>query len=488
MNHENNKASPMVMVQISERIQNLEESPIVKFAGLAKKEKDAIGFNTGSPGHGCARNVREKINQVKDREISIYRTPHYGSEQGRKDAAEYFRQRYGLEFDPHRQINLTTGFTHLFKCLCETILNPGDTALFIEPTFPQYQQPVALAGGKMVVIPTSEKAKWKPKPEAIRAALSNNPDAKMIVFNYPNNPSGATLTESEWNEIIDVLIEAIARRIKAKKGFPLVLLDEAYVPLFHRGELHEHPTFGLTLQKRIQGATAEERVRLEELMASSLIACTISKEGMAGVLLGMGASKNEKLIEALRIPQKASVITCSAIGEIALSAIIKPDTEGTIAWAGKLYESRLHQLANGLNRIFAKHGFMGEKPGSFIPEAGMYLYSNFSGLKGCKVTEEFLSRLEEVAEGKLPLEDLYIERQMQTNLEIALWLLLSAKVSVVPMGRPEDCYLRFAVGMDRAIVETTDFAIDREKTASLGKELIDRALIQIDRELSKLIK
>lgn len=145
------------MVQISERIQNLEESPIVKFASLAKKEKDAIWFNAGSPGHGCARQVTEAINQVKAREISIYRTPHYGSEQGRKDAAKYFQQRYGLEFDPHRNINITTGFTHLFKCLCETILNPGDTALFIEPTFPQYQQPVNLAGGKMVVIPTGEK-------------------------------------------------------------------------------------------------------------------------------------------------------------------------------------------------------------------------------------------------------------------------------------------------------------------------------------------
>lgn len=476
------------MVQISERIQNLEESIFVKIASLAKKEKDAIGFNTGSPGHGCARNVREKINKVKTREISIYRTPHYGSEQGRKDAAKYFQQRYGLEFDPHRHINITTGFTHLFKCLCETILNPGDTAIFIEPTFPQYKQPVTLAGGKMVVIPTSEKEKWKPKPEAIRAALNNNTNAKMIVFNYPNNPSGATLTEPEWNEIIDVFIEAIASRTKEKKEIPLVLLDEAYVPLFHRGELHEHPTFGLTLQKRLKGATAEELALLEQLMTSCLIACTISKEGMAGVLLGMGASKNEKLIQALRIPQKASVITCSAIGEMALNAIIKPDPQGTMAWAGKLYESRLNQLGNGLNSIFAKHGIIGEKPVSFIPEAGMYLYSNFSNLKGCKVTREFLSKLEDVAEGKLHFESLYIDRQMQTNLEMSLWLLLSAKVSVVPMGRPEDCYIRFAVGMDRAIVETADLGVDREKTASLGEELIERAIVQIDGALSQLIK
>jgi aspartate/methionine/tyrosine aminotransferase len=425
------------MIQISERIQNLKESPIVTFAALVSKYNGVVSLNSGSPGHGAIPGVQEAIQQVSSRDISLYRTPHYGSLKARQDAAQYFRQRYGLEFDPHREINLTSGFTHLFHCVCKTIINPGDTALFIEPFFPQYEQPFALAGGKMVTIPTQEQDKWKPQPEAIHTAFSNYPDARMIVFNYPNNPSGATLTLEDWNGIIDILIEEISRRKQHQISPPLVLIDEAYVPLFHHGEVNEHPTFGLALHKRLQGAQPSEMASLHQLMESVLIACTLSKQGNCGTLLGLGASKNVQLLEAMRIPQKATVITSNAMGEVALSAVIERDPQKTIQWAGTLYESRLNQLAEGLNTIFEKQGITNsggtaQKPASFVPEAGMYLYANFSSLKGCQVTADFLERLRVLAEGKLNLESLYLHNQINTSLEVALWLLVEAKVSTVP--------------------------------------------------------
>ncbi|OLT62467.1 pyridoxal phosphate-dependent aminotransferase [Moorena bouillonii] len=480
------------MIQISERIQNLKESPFVTFAALASKYNGVVSLNSGSPGHGTIPGVQEAIHQVSTKDISLYRTPHYGSLKARQDAAQYFRQRYGLEFDPQREINLTTGFTHLFHCLCTTIINPGDTALFIEPFFPQYEQPLTLAGGKMVTIPTQEQDKWKPQPEAIKTAFSNYPDAKMIVFNYPNNPSGATLTLEDWNGIIDILIEEITRRKQHQILPPLILLDDAYVPLFHHGEVNEHPTFGLTLHKRLQGAEASEMASLHQLMESLLIACTLSKEGNCGTLLGLGASKNVKLLGAMRIPQKATVITSNAMGEVALSAVIQRDPQKTIQWAGTLYESRLNQLAEGLNTIFEKHGITnsggtGQKPASFVPQAGMYLYANFSHFKGCQVTNDFLERLRVLAEGKLNLESLYLQNQINYSLEVALWLLVEAKVSTVPIGRQEDCYLRFSVGLPQAVVETSAKTIDRQKTEENGKTLISQALLQIEQALPKLI-
>lgn len=480
------------MIEISQRINSLKESPIVTFAALASQCNGVVSLNAGSPGHGAIPGVQEAIHQVSTKDISFYRTPHYGSLKARKDAAQYFLQRYGLEFDPHREINLTSGFTHLFHCLCTTIINPGDTALFIEPFFPQYEQPFALAGGKMVTIPTQEQDKWKPQPEAIKTAFSNYPDAKMIVFNYPNNPSGATLTLEDWNGIIDILIEEISRRKQLKISPPLVLIDEAYVPLFHHGEVNEHPTFGLTLHKRLQGAQSSEISSLHQLMESVLIACTLSKQGNGGTLLGLGASKNVKLLEAMRIPQKATVINSNAMGEVALSAVIERDPKKTIQWAGTLYESRLNQLAQGLNTIFEKQGITnsdgtGQKPASFVPQAGMYLYANFSHFKGCQVTADFLERLRVLADGKLNLESLYLHNHINTSLEVALWLLVEAKVSTVPIGRQEDCYLRFSVGLPQAVVETSAKTTDRQKTEEHGKKLISQALLQIEQALPKLI-
>ncbi|NEP78536.1 MAG: pyridoxal phosphate-dependent aminotransferase [Okeania sp. SIO3B3] len=475
------------MSQISARVQNLPASPFVTFAALGSKCDNVISFRSGSPGHGLIPGVRATINQARSVDISLYRVPHYGSPKARKDAAQYFQQRYGLEFDPS-QINITSGFTHLFYCLCTTILNPGDTVLLIEPTFPQYQQPIELAGGKRVIIPTKEEDNWKPKPEAIQTAFENYPDAKMIVFNYPNNPSGAVMTEADWNAIADTLMVEVDRRA-TEGGTPLLVLsDDAYVPLFHQ-DSHEYATLGATLQKRLSLAQGLEKYSLEQLMESFFIICTLSKEGVGGLLLGMGATKNTKLLEFLRTTQKATVISSNALGEIALSAIIQPDPHNTLKWAGQLYASRLNQLALGLNSIFEKHGLLkvfNHRPASFVPPAGMYLYTNFSHLKGLKVNVDFLERVRTLVEGKFDFRSLFCENKINTSLDVALWLLLEAKVNAVPMGKPEDCYIRFSVSLPQAIVESSPQGTDRQQTEEKGEKLISQALNQIDQSLQNL--
>jgi aspartate/methionine/tyrosine aminotransferase len=99
------------MTLISARTKNLEESPFVTFSSLASRCKDAIRLNSGSPGHGLAPEVYRAICQVDSKELSTYRTHPYGSPEARKDASKYFKLRYGIEFDPSSQINVTTGFT-----------------------------------------------------------------------------------------------------------------------------------------------------------------------------------------------------------------------------------------------------------------------------------------------------------------------------------------------------------------------------------------
>ncbi|MEM1172239.1 MAG: pyridoxal phosphate-dependent aminotransferase [Cyanobacteria bacterium P01_H01_bin.35] len=478
------------MSQISARVQNLPASPFVTFAALGSKCDNVISFRSGSPGHGLIPGVQSAINQVRSVDISLYRVPHYGSPKARKDAAQYFQERYGLDFDSSQEINITSGFTHLFYCLCTTILNPGDIVLLIEPTFPQYQQPIELTGAKRVIISTKEEDNWKPKPEAIKTAFENYPDAKMIVFNYPNNPSGAVLTEADWNGIIDTLIVEVDRRATVGGTPLLVLSDDAYVPLFHHQDSHEYATLGSTLQKRLNLAQSSEKYSLEQLMESFFIICTLSKEGVGGLLLGMGATKNTKLLEFLRTTQKATVISSNALGEIALSAIIQPDPHNTLKWAGKLYASRLNQLALGLNSIFEKHGLLkifNHQPANFVPPAGMYLYTNFSHLKGLKVSVDFLERVRTLVEGKFDFQSLFSQNQINTSLDVGLWLLLEAKVNAVPMGKPEDCYIRFSVSLPQAIVESSPQATDRQKTEEKGEKLINQALSQIDQSLQEFM-
>ena len=282
----------------------------------------------------------------------------------------------------------------------------------------------------------------------------------------------------------------IDRRV-AMGGTPLLVLsDDAYVPLFHHQDSHEYATLGATLQKRLSLAQSSEKYSLEQLMESFLIICSLSKEGAAGLLVGMGATKNTKLLEFLRTTQKAMIISSNFLGEIALNAIIQPDPHNTLKWAGKLYASRLNQLALGLNSIFEKHGLLkvfNYQPASFIPPAGMYLYTNFSHLKGLKVSVDFLERIRILVEGKFGFQSLFCQNQINTNSDVALWLLLQAKVNTVPTEKPKDCYVRFSIGLPQAIIEISPQAIDRQKTEEKGQKLISQALNQIDQSLQELI-
>lgn len=97
-----------------------------------------------------------------------------------------------------------------------TLLNPGDEMIVIEPAWPAYKDCALNAGIKIRTISTTLENKWEPSPEQIKNAINSN--TKMIVLNYPNNPTGAVLTEKLQDNIIEL----------ARKNDLYVLSDEIY--------------------------------------------------------------------------------------------------------------------------------------------------------------------------------------------------------------------------------------------------------------------
>ena len=97
-----------------------------------------------------------------------------------------------------------------------TLLNPGDEMIVIEPAWPAYKDCALNAGIKIRTINTTLENKWEPSSEQIKNAINSN--TKMIVLNYPNNPTGAVLTEELQYNIIEL----------ARKNDLYVLSDEIY--------------------------------------------------------------------------------------------------------------------------------------------------------------------------------------------------------------------------------------------------------------------
>ena len=97
-----------------------------------------------------------------------------------------------------------------------TLLNPGDEIIVIEPAWPAYKDCALNAGIKVRTIKTTLETKWEPSVEQINNTINEN--TKMIVLNYPNNPTG----KDSPKKLLDSIIQT------AKKHDLYVLSDEIY--------------------------------------------------------------------------------------------------------------------------------------------------------------------------------------------------------------------------------------------------------------------
>ena len=97
-----------------------------------------------------------------------------------------------------------------------TLLNPGDEIIIIEPSWPAFSDCAINAGIKVRSIKTTLENKWEPTVEQIENVINSN--TKMIVMNYPNNPTGKILPKKLQDNIIEI----------AKRNDLYVLSDEIY--------------------------------------------------------------------------------------------------------------------------------------------------------------------------------------------------------------------------------------------------------------------
>jgi aspartate aminotransferase len=86
-----------------------------------------------------------------------------------------------------------------------TLLNPGDELIIIEPAWPAYKDCALNSGVKVRTINTTLEEKWEPTIEQIEKVININ--TKMIVLNYPNNPTGKILPEKLQDAIVNLAIK-----------------------------------------------------------------------------------------------------------------------------------------------------------------------------------------------------------------------------------------------------------------------------------------
>lgn len=160
-----------------------------KIAEKKSKGIDVVSFGIGDPDLPTPSHVIERLRQAA-LDPANHRYPETdGLPDFRKAIAEWYEKRFGLSFNPAKEvlplIGSKEGIGHIALCF----LDQGDTALVPDPGYPVYSVGTMFAGGESYFMPLKEEKGFLPDLEAIPENIAKK--AKLMWLNYPNNPTAA---------------------------------------------------------------------------------------------------------------------------------------------------------------------------------------------------------------------------------------------------------------------------------------------------------
>ncbi len=202
---------------IGDRIKDIKPSGIRRFFDIASSIKDCISLGVGEPDFDTPWHITEEGIYSLEKGRTFY-TSNQGLLELRKEISKWNKDRYGIEYDP-KDIIVTCGGSEAIDIALRTCLNPGDEVIVIDPGYVSYAPCVELAGGKVIPLRLKEENNFKLNKEDLESVITSK--SKILIINYPNNPTGAIMTHDDYLKIIDVII----------KYDLLVISDEIYSEL-----------------------------------------------------------------------------------------------------------------------------------------------------------------------------------------------------------------------------------------------------------------
>ena len=213
-------------IEFSERLKALPpylflEIDKAKRAALAEG-RDVINLGIGDPDQPTPDHIIASLVQAaKDGE-----NHHYALDSGmrelRMEIVNWFKKRFMIDLDVDTEVYPLIGSKEGIAHFPLGIINPGDKVLLTDPAYPAYRPTISFAGGEVIDIPLHIDNNWLPDFKEI----ARYEGVKMIVVNYPNNPTSATATREFYQGLVDLCRE---KRI-------IILSDCAYSEVYFDGD------------------------------------------------------------------------------------------------------------------------------------------------------------------------------------------------------------------------------------------------------------
>ncbi|MEE9491067.1 MAG: LL-diaminopimelate aminotransferase [Dehalococcoidia bacterium] len=326
-------------MQLAKRIENL---PPYLFVGISRKiaEKraqgeDVISFAIGDPDIPTPRSIIERLCQAAQDPANHRYPESNGLPQLRQAISSWYERRFGLSFDPDKEvlplIGAKEGIGHIALCF----IDPGDLALVTDPGYPVYSIGTMFAGGVCHFLPLIEEKDFLPDFDQVPGEVAQR--AKLLWINYPNNPTAAVADLDFFERVV-----AFAKR------YDLVICHDApYTEVAFDG--YRPPSF-------LQAPSARDvGVEFHSLSKSY---------NMAGWRIGMVVG-NEGIVDALmRVKSNLDSGIPQAIQHAAIEALL--GDQDCIAEHNAIYQRRRDLVIKTLAKIGLR-----TKP----PRASLYVWA-----------------------------------------------------------------------------------------------------------------
>lgn len=304
--------------------------PTYAFAELKKKKEELedsganiIDLGMGDPDLSTPQPIIDKmLGEIVKAENLKY--PDYGGCDEFKEAvADFYKKNFKVELNPETEVLALIGSKEGIAHFIPTIIDPGEYVLVPDPSYPVYQSATLLASGYYYNIPLEEKNEFKPNLGDIPKDIIKR--SKLMIINYPNNPTSSVASIPFLKKIIDF----------SKLNNIPVANDSAYNMVNYNG--YRSPSL-----LEVEGAK-ECAVEFGSLSKTF---------NMTGWRIGFVVG-NKEMIKNLSI-YKGNVDTgqCTAIQKTAAFALRK--CTATIDQYNKVYQRRISKMITALQNIGIK--------------------------------------------------------------------------------------------------------------------------------------
>jgi aminotransferase len=214
-----------VSIAIAEHIKGIPRSGIRDFFEIVQSMGDVISLGIGEPDFATPWHIREAAIFALERGRTGY-TSNLGLPRLRHSISDYIQKHFGIRYEPLSEILVSVGVSEAIDLALRALLNQGDEVIYHEPCYVSYAPSIVMAGGVPRAVTTRADEGFILHAADLEKAIT--PRTRVLMLNFPTNPTGAAMDPEELEKIAAVCI----------KHNLVVLTDEIYSELTYEGRPH----------------------------------------------------------------------------------------------------------------------------------------------------------------------------------------------------------------------------------------------------------